>query len=139
MTWGVTSMARQRGNKHHPAFDGPRWEAVRKGHSTSVNKRIRCELLRTALMDIDVHEELHRKVSFVPMPGRHFLHRVEANFIDDPNPIKRIGNFLIASEHALIHPQMTYIETDCAELMIEAISLQLPYIREGLINPNGTV
>ena len=48
-------------------------------------------------------------------------------------------NFLIASEHALIHPQMTYIETDCAELMIEAISLQLPYIREGLITPDGTV
>ena len=84
-------------------------------------------------MDTDAHKALHNKVSFVPLPGRHFLHRLEEKFVDDVDPVKRMGNILVAAEHALIHPQMTYIEHDTAELMIEALSLQLPFIREGVI------
>ena len=120
-------------NKHHPFFDGPIWDAVRHKHNTSVNRRIRREIGRTILMDTDAHKALHNKVSFVPLPGRHFLHRLEEKFVDDVDPVKRMGNILVAAEHALIHPQMTYIEHDTAELMIEALSLQLPFIREGVI------
>lgn len=126
-------MGRAEGNKHHPLFDGPIWDARRKGKDTSVNHRLRNQLMRTVRLDVDSHDELHRVVSSVPVPDRHFMHRLENNFVDHPKALKRIDNFLIAAGEALTHPQATVLEQTVALCMIEAVELQLPYIREGII------
>lgn len=52
----------------------------------------------------------------------------------DSQRIEGIDNFRFAVEQAMRHPRSHDLEQQTAMLAIEAVTLQLPFIREGLVS-----
>lgn len=66
----------------------------------------------------------------------HIAQRASGLYVPHTNPLIAIDNFRFAVDKALRHPRAHDIERNVAMLTIEAVTLQLPFIREGLITDN---
>lgn len=88
------------------------------------------------LIDREVHEDLHANCPSVPALGYQTLIRVAKNWYPQRDTVASMNDLQYAigkaSEHPLIHP----LERQLAQLAVEAIGLQRPYIEEGLIVPS---
>lgn len=81
----------------------------------------------------EVHNAIHANVPSVPLLGFHALRRVAREFEPVPgDTLTSMENLMDAMEVARRDPRAHPIEKDLAELAIEAVDLQRPYIREGL-------
>lgn len=81
----------------------------------------------------DIHEEIHANVPPVPLLGHHALaHIVKAYEPVRGDTLTSMDNLLFAMEAAARHERAHPIERNLAELAIQAVDLQRPYIREGL-------
>jgi hypothetical protein len=85
-----------------------------------------------AILDEDTHDELHRNCPPVPPLDIFTAQRTRNLYIPDPNPLKAIQSLCMAIEGAMKSPKSHYIEREVAKLTIEAVQLQLPYIRYGM-------
>jgi len=87
-----------------------------------------------AHIDLDTHDELHKVCPGVPPLDIYMAQRVQKLYEPHANPIKGIDRLSsaieIASQHHRAHP----IEVSLAMLTIQAVRLQIPFIREGLID-----
>lgn len=83
-------------------------------------------------IDRDTHEALHRACPPVPLLGYHALQRTIRLWTPDEDTLKSVDNLMFAIEEASWHPKSHPIESALAELAIQAIDLQKPFIREGL-------
>lgn len=82
----------------------------------------------------EIHNEIHANTPAVPLLGHHALLHT-AKFYR-PIPYDTLGsmdNLMFAMEEAARHERAHPIERDLAELAIQAVDLQRPYIREGLL------
>lgn len=86
-----------------------------------------------AMLDVEVHDALHADLPDPPVLDPHIMARTLSNYVPHPNPIIGIDNFRFAVDKAIRHDRTLDIERQVAMLTIEAVTLQLPYIREGLI------
>jgi len=86
-------------------------------------------------IDRDAHNELHANCPAVPLLGYHTLNRVVKDFYPQRTTLASIDDLLFAIENAARHEKAHPIESKLAFLAIEAIELQVPYIREGLVLP----
>lgn len=87
-----------------------------------------------ALLDVDTHRELHKACPAPPPLDVFMAQRTLKLYEPDSNPLQGIDNFRFAVEQAMRHPRSHDIEHQTAMLAIEAVTLQLPFIREGLIS-----
>lgn len=81
-----------------------------------------------------LHNEIHKNVPPVPLLGHYALFRTLRAY----NPVQgdslaSIDNLLLAIEEAARSPKSHAIEKTLAELAVEAIDLQRPYIKQGII------
>lgn len=88
-----------------------------------------------ALMDWDVHTDLHRACPAPPPLDIFAAQRVNKLYVPHPNPLQAIDNIRYAIEDAIRSPKAHEIERQMGMLTIEAITLQAPFIRAGLITP----
>ncbi len=86
-----------------------------------------------AVLDVDVHTELHKDVPAPPPLDVFMSQQVVALYEPHTNPLQGIDNFRFAVEQAARHPHSHELERQLAMLTIEAVTLQLPFIREGLV------
>jgi hypothetical protein len=85
----------------------------------------------------EVHNEIHANCPPVPLLGHHALLRTVASY--QPlwgDTMGSMDNLMFAMEQAQQHPRAHPIERDLADLAIQAVDLQRPYIREGLSHGN---
>lgn len=87
-------------------------------------------------LDRDAHEELHANCSSVPPLGYHTLIRVAKNWYPQRDTLRSMDELMYAIDKASEHPLIRPIERDVAQLAIQAIDAQKPYIEEGLVIPN---
>lgn len=121
-------MARQTGEYHHILHH----RALHETHKES--RSLRRALGMIALIDHDSHDELHRACPGVPPLDIFTAQRVSKLFTPHPDPLKAIDRFSQSVETAMLHPRSHQIERQMAGLTIEAVRLQIPFIKGGLIN-----
>lgn len=115
-------------NKHHILHYGEYWIANKN------NRKIRQSLGMMALMEINAHRALHAACPAPPPLDPFTAQRTARLYVPHPNPLIGVDNFRFAVEQAIRQPRTHDIESQTAMLAIEAVTLQLPFIREGLVS-----
>ena len=112
-------------NRHHVLFERAIWE--KKPDS----KELRRDSGLIIPMDEEVHAELHRDVSKVPLLGRQAIHLIHNEFHSGNNYMDNIDNLLFAFNKVELDNKMLPIDRMLAEIAINNIGLQKPYIKFG--------
>lgn len=87
-----------------------------------------------ALLDHETHDALHRACPGVPPLDVYMVQRVKGLYVPHANPLVGIDRYSRAIETAMLHPRAHSIERQLAQLTLEAVRLQVPFIREGLMD-----
>lgn len=118
-------------NRHHGQF--PR----NQHDSMTTSRRIRADYRLIFPIDAQVHNELHRNVSLVPVLSHHLGMRAYTLFNDYgdmADPIANIENWQRSIEEAKRHERADVLERHIADLAIFAYDLQKPFIEEGTVS-----
>lgn len=114
-------------DRHHPLFTRNHWTATKEA------KALRGMYLFPT--EREVHQELHQVCPPVPLLGYYAL----STILKEVNPIKEpqhdLDELTRAIETTTRHYKTHPIERELADLSIEALRLQLPF----LINRNATI
>ena len=124
-------MARAFGERHHILHHRAQHEA-----NKYTKYRSNSGLGIIALLDPDVHDELHRACPGVPALDIFTAQRVRKEFRGHHDPNLAVEDYMRSVEAAKQSPKNHPIERALADLVITAVDLQRPFIREGLIIPN---
>lgn len=123
-------MARSFGERHHILHHGRQHEANKD------NKWLRNNGLgMIALLEPDAHRALHIECPSVPPLDVWSAQRARSVFKGHHDPNLAIIDYMRSVEHAIRSPKSHHIERAVAQLVIHAVDLQRPFIREGLIIP----
>lgn len=115
-------------NKHHILHYSEYWAA------NKYNDNLKQSIGLIALMALEPHDAIHAECPAPPPLDPFTAQRVSKLYVPHPNPLQGIDNFRYAVDQAIRHPKTQEIEKQVAMLTIEAVTMQLPYIRQGLIS-----
>lgn len=85
-------------------------------------------------MDADPHRALHATVPGVPVLDIFAQQRVASLYRPTHDIMDNIELYMLAVEEAVASPKSHSIERQLASLVIHAVDLQRPFIREGLVH-----
>jgi hypothetical protein len=80
-----------------------------------------------------IHKDLHSNAPGVPVLDVFTQQRVANLYVPTTNILDNMELYMLAIEEAMTSPKSHSIERQVASLVIHAVDLQRPYIREGLI------
>lgn len=113
-------------NSHHILF-------YRKLHEANPDtKKLRQLEGFQVPMPVDLHQELHDACPGVPPIDVHMAQQVGSIIVASPNQLEMIDNYCFAVEAVMQCPRFHDVEKQLGWLAIDAIRLQLPYIKEAL-------
>jgi hypothetical protein len=76
------------------------------------------------------HDELHRAVEYVPPLSMYIAQSALNGYIDYPEDhLRSMDSFMLATEQATKHRRATPMEVAVANLAIQAVDLQKPFVR----------
>ena len=113
--------------RHHTLFYRRAWDAM------GGTAKLRNDPSLIAPLDADAHVELHRKVPFVPPLSDHIARRAVHEYADRPVHDRHdlnVEELQRSIYKATKHEKVTRLEHDVSMLAIEALGMQLPYLRE---------
>lgn len=90
------------------------------------------ELGLIARIGAGVHKELHSAVPGVPLLDVFSQQRVANLYRPTGNVLDNMETYMLAVEEAMASPKSHSIERQVASLVIHAVDLQRPFIKEGL-------
>lgn len=111
---------------HHLFFDRKSWGLRPDG------QRIRESRPFMVRMDNSVHDELHRVCPPVPVPDYFALQRISRSTNFNLPTLEAVDSLRFATEEAIRHPRAHDIEKALAGLMLDAIDVQMPFVRDSL-------
>lgn len=122
-------MSERRNNRHHVLHEEWTWNANKWAHDLRVTPSL------VVTMPTEIHRELHAACPHVPILGSYALQAVNRLFVPSHNrdTLKDMDSLQVAIDKASKSPRAHMLERDLAGLAIEAIDLQKPFIREGII------
>lgn len=115
-------------DKHHIVHN-------RQEHDLRLESRtIRATPELIPLMDRPAHNELHRHCPAIPLLGHVAAFRTLRAFeVERGNTLQTLDNLCFAIEEANRSPKAHRIERAMGDLAIDALRLQIPFIKEGII------
>lgn len=114
-------------DRHHILFHKREWELRKE------SKSIRENQLLIPYLDRDVHEELHRECPPVPNLDYFCLQSMRKHFRQGRDTLGTMDNLMKAIEKGVDNNRFHELQIAMAMLSIEAIELQKPYIKEGIV------
>ena len=114
-------------DKHHVLFNKREWE------SRPQYKELRQNSGLIVPIDRDVHNELHRSVTQVPVLGYYGIMAVQKEFYRGRTHLDTVDNLLFALESVEGHPRLSDLDKALASIALQAVEIQRPFIVEGLI------
>jgi len=123
-------MSNKSENLHHILHYKDYWNANKD------NAKLRRSVGMIALLDLDVHNALHKDLPGVPPLDIYIARAANHLYKRHTNPLQAVDNVRFAIDQAIRHPRAHDIEIQSGLITIEAITLQLPYLRDGLISYN---
>lgn len=113
----------ERFNHHHILFDRTQWE------SSELSLKLRDKSSLLVFMDIDEHRELHAHCPSVPLMSHYIQDMTLRELKSSSDPIIALSNLELAIERAQHRQQANDLEKRLADLTLEAIELQKPFIQ----------
>lgn len=121
-------MARNRHhNKHHVLYESAVWR------SRDDTRTLRNKPGLIIPLDIDVHRDLHRNITSVPVPDRYMAARVLRTFKPARHILDTMDILCHSFYEATEHPRATKLEQELGHLIISSIEAQREYIAQGMI------
>ena len=114
-------------DRHHVLWNKREWE------SRPQYKQLRETHGLIVPMEREAHNELHRAVPFVPVLGYYGILAVNKAFEEGTDHLESIDNLALAIDSIHKNKRMSELERGLANLALESVELQLPFIREGYI------
>ena len=114
-------------DRHHVLFNKREWE------SRPQYKELRQNSGLIIPIDRDVHNELHRSVSQVPVLGYYGILAVQKEFYRGRTHLDTLDNLMFALERASEHGRLSDLDKGLASIALQAVDIQRPFIVEGLI------
>ncbi len=118
----------RRFNEHHVCYTGATWDA------NPSTRKIRANQWLKVPITLETHAEIHRQVATVPVLDHYTADRVLRDF----HPVRgdylaTISDLMFCIDEAIKHPKSRIIERGIGELAIAAFEIQIPLIKEGMI------
>ena len=121
-------MARREGSEHHIIFT----DATQCAQLAT--KAIRNCLWLRPRMHQEPHDDIHKALATVPVLDHYTAQRVQRLFHPHPgNYLSTVDNLMFAVDEAIQHPKVRIIERGLGELVIAALEIQKPFLRDGII------
>lgn len=117
----------ERANKHHVLETRSDWT------SNPDAKKLRQTHELIPLVDYDAHVELTRDCPCVPLLGRKTLEVVRADFHPRGGTLTSIDLLLCAINKSMERPHIHNLENALAQLAMDAIEWQIPYLKGNII------
>lgn len=114
-------------DRHHVLFNKREWE------SRPQYRYLRQDSGLIIPIDRDIHNELHRSVTQVPVLGYYGIMAVQKEFYRGRTYLDTVDNLLFALKSVEVHPRLSDIEKSLASIALHAVEIQRPFIAEGLI------
>lgn len=115
-------------SRHHILFDRHSWCSRQEA------RYLRGQPLLIPHIDEYIHTELHNNCPIVPLLGYHALIKVASCFEKGSNTLQTLDKLLCCIDDVAGHYKTHYIERDLADLTIESIKLQIPYLKDSQVN-----
>jgi len=114
-------------DRHHVLFNKREWE------SRPQYKELRENPGLIVPIDRDVHNEIHRNVSQVPILGYYGILAVNREFYRGRTHLDTVDNLLFALEKTSEYERLSDIDRSLASIALQAVEIQRPFIIEGLV------
>lgn len=112
-------------DRHHVLFPRSIYEA------NSDTKSIRRNRWLVPYLERVGHDALHDEITIVPVFDRFTVQRINRDF--EPvsgDYVRSIESLMFSIDEAMHHPKIRSIEIMNAEIIIHALELQIPFIKE---------
>lgn len=113
---------------HHTLFNRSAW------NSHEATKSLRGNRWLIPPLEADAERAIHENIACVPLPDpvtgihiRNNFQAVEGNFVAS------MYEFVSTVERVLKHPKSSTLQRTLGALTAQAVELQIPYVKEGLI------
>lgn len=110
--------------RHHVMFPAPEWMLRPEGQEIRTTQSMIPHIPRPE------HDYMHRVVAIVPALGHNTLRAVSRLWTPENNTYKDIDQLCRLIGRAAMHPRSHKIESDLANLTIEALQLEKQVLRE---------
>lgn len=114
-------------DRHHVLFNKREWESRPQYRELRQNSGLIIPI------DRDVHNELHRSVTQVPVLGYYGIMSVHKEFYRGRTHLDTLDNLLFALEKVEDSPRLSDLDKALAGIALQAVEIQRPFIVEGLI------
>lgn len=121
----VNSTAGQH-DRHHILHERKEWSLRPQARSIRETPTLVPTIPRT------IHNEIHRECPAIPLLGYYSLARVYSDFVPGDDTFSSMDNLMLSIDKAARAERAHPIERELAELVIEAIDLQRPFLKEAL-------
>lgn len=112
--------------RHHILFEKALWMARPESRRVRTNGGLIVKLGQAE------HTALHQTVSNVPPPNIYMARYMANEFYSDGDIFENIDRLCHVIDGSIQHPKTSLIDKQIGALMIEAVELQVPFIREGV-------
>lgn len=113
---------------HHVLYTARTWR------SQGPTRELRSNRWLIPPLEPDTHREIHSQIATVPLLDHFTADRVLRDFVPIKNNyLATIGELCLSIEEAIHHPKARQIERELGSLVIHALELQMPLIKEGLL------
>lgn len=113
-------------DRHHVLYNAREWECRPQYKEVRTNSGL------IIPMDREVHNELHRNTSAVPVIGYHAIQLVRKNFEQGDTHLETVDNLLSSLDHVEKSTKLSKTERALAAIALECVEDQVPYIKEGI-------
>lgn len=120
-------------DRHHILHERKGWEARPQG------KELRSTPSLVPAMDRETHNALHAACPEVPMLGYYALVRILKTFQPTYDTLDTMDDLLYSINEASKHPKAHDIERQLCQLALQAVDLQRPFVREGIVVPDRRI
>lgn len=115
-------------DRHHIGFERTMWYANKPA------KKIRQTPEMIARLERPVHVAIHENCPIVPILGHHGMLRVVKHWeVADGDVLGTVDNLMFAVEKAIKHPRTHELERNLGGLMVQALEMQKPFLRDNII------
>lgn len=123
----------ERRDVHHLLFPRAEWSLRPDA------KRLRETQGMMVRLDRSVHDEIHRECPPVPLLGFYALQRTIREFYPQRDTLATIDSFVEAVDIAAKHPKAHRIERELAQLTIDAVLLERPFVADYMASQQKTI
>lgn len=117
---------------HHVLYEKYGWEAKGRGGVERPASKLRRMggLIIAELANTPEHDDLHKAIGHIVVPGYLLANSILRNYEDTPSdPLRSIHSLIDATHYAKERSGITPVEELTADLLILGVEAQLPYIK----------